>query len=264
MKIDDGTVFESAGAFADAACQGDQSTFAWTSGESFAGSASMGEVVKLAHTGWSTHRQAFSDSLTTFTASHGAPVWSTAYDVTGAWVDVDRFLSGEPECMVQPVMTHDRPIVRIGYNMSIPGHVSTSDMIRSGGIVAGLVDVLTAGGNAVELVAYLSVRPLGSSERRGRTFVVVKRSDQALDIDAVAFAVAHPSMLRRLWFGWADQWPAEARRAYGIGHSYGASDRVAVDGPHGAPFDLCVESASNPDAVLAQCERFLESLRGDQ
>lgn len=154
VKIDHSVTFDSLGEYADAAMSGPRGLQSWETGrfmEEFSASPSMDAAVAWAHDGWSTHREKFSLAVDAFTASHGRPTFTTTFDVAGAWVDVDRFLSGEPECMVQPVITHDKPIVRIAVNGAAPHTVDASQIIKSGGFVTGLVDVLTAGGNAVEL-----------------------------------------------------------------------------------------------------------------
>lgn len=262
IKVDHSETFDSLGAFADAAAAMPGGTPPFDTDDKFrdfSGTASMEEAVKLAHTGWSTHRETFSVAVDAFAASHGRPTFSTTFDVAGAWVDVDRFLSGEPECMVQPVLTHEKPIVRIAINGSVPWYVDAESIVKSGGIVTGLVDVLTAAGNAVELWWVSSNGTPRSGARRIRYFVKVKAADQPCDLDQVAFAMAHPSMLRRLKCAVMDGAPKKLHATYRIGVGYGTSGKEIVDHPDGTPFDLYLPDISSPANVMRDCVRFLEA-----
>ena len=218
----------------------------------------MEDAVRLAHTGWSTHRETFSMAVDAFTTSHGRPTFSTTFDVAGAWVDVERFLSGEPECMVQPVLTHDKPIVRIAVNGTVSGDIDPGTIIRSGGYVVGLVDVLTAAGNAVELYWYTSVKSFMDDHLQ--CLVKIKAADQPCDIDQVAFALANPSMLRRFMFGIEEQMSDELRDRFRAraGGGYGMVSDVKEPVDAGT-FDLVIRDIAYPTTVYRDCVRFLEA-----
>lgn len=113
-------------------------------------------------------------------------------------LDVGRYAAGHPYCMISPVLTSSTPIVKIGVPALWSGGCSTDMIMEAGAIVSAVAEVLTAAGYAVEVVALA-----GWCRRNGDheiTEVVLKRSVDKVDIEDLAFGIAHPSMSRRFIF----------------------------------------------------------------
>lgn len=179
---------------------------------------------------------------------------STPYhDVAGSYVDIGRYVSGEPECMVdfRPEIRAQR-VVKIGFNVSVHGGTATEAMMERGAAVAVLVDRLEAAGVRVEVMAYGQGAPVWTME------VCVKPADAPLDMDRVAFALGHPGFFRRLFFGVQDAAGVAERTAMGAFAGGGYGGRQTYQGRYG----------SWTDAVTPEqhgCDIYLESnvMKGD-
>lgn len=135
---------------------------------------------------------------------------STTYtfDVAGEYVDVGRFLSGEPECFGTESTdfgSNSRPVVKIVANLAASGAVSPESLFVRGAAIVAAIDVLEALGRRVEVWIAKGSGVQRTGGRVHETHVLVKRADQPLDIDRLGFAVAHPACLRRLCFSIMEQ-----------------------------------------------------------
>lgn len=141
------------------------------------------------------------------------------YDVEGIAVDVGRFLAEEPECwirfeneIVSSPCASPR-LITIVHNLSESSRVDADSIMRKGAHVMALIQALEYAGHRVEL----TVLPFASQE--GTCSVTVKQFDQPLDSALAIYALAHPSVLRRLGFIYAENMSYGAQRV--IGSSYG-------------------------------------------
>ncbi len=117
------------------------------------------------------------------------------WDVTGVDFDMGTVLTGNPECWYD-FHNPERKQVRVMYNPSARGDISAKSLALRGAMVAGLIDCLEKAGNRVELWMVYG----DTNDFRLRCEVLVKPSDQPLDIDRVAFLCIHEASLRGLWF----------------------------------------------------------------
>ncbi|GIG68115.1 DUF7192 family protein [Phytomonospora endophytica] len=139
------------------------------------------------------------------------PVW----DVTGAEVDVGAYLSGVPECMVDAV---PRRVSRRGRVVSflITGsyeHTTPHEQVRNRGLaLAALCAAIIAAGHGVEIWSGYATMVGPARDIRASAVARVISAGERLDVGRLIFAVAHPAMLRRLWFSvWDGQDPVVAR-----------------------------------------------------
>ena len=134
---------------------------------------------------------------------------SYTFDVAGEFVDVGRYLSGEPECFgseSQDYGNNVKPVVKIVANLAASGSVSTKSLFVRGAAIIAAVDVLEALGRRVEVwIAKGSARARGSDSGAHESHVLIKKADQPIDIDRLGFAIAHPACLRRLCFSVMEQ-----------------------------------------------------------
>jgi hypothetical protein len=120
-------------------------------------------------------------------------------DVSGDYVDVATFIQGVPECMVrwEEVETQKR-IAKILFNGSVSGGVSVDAIQWKGATVLALIDRLEATGIRVELdIINISV---SHRDERDSTLYTVKKAQDSLHIDRLAFHLVNPSSLRRFNF----------------------------------------------------------------
>jgi len=193
----------------------DNSRFAWTrsrkrsshdsDASTWHGTKTWDEALKMASlTGWPEGRTMLQDSLAVV-APRPTIYPSLEFDVAGAFPCVPLYCAGDPSCMVLDPgesLRMSRPIVRIDYNHWISANVSPKSMMLRGAAVLSLADTLERRGISTEL------RIIGNSQEGKFAFrysIVYKRAGEPLDIDRAAFAIAHPSSMRRLAFAILEQ-----------------------------------------------------------
>jgi len=117
-------------------------------------------------------------------------------DVIGDFFDIGTVLSGEPECWWREELSPQKDTIRIECAFSLSASISEDMLMNRGGAVVALCDSLADAGYGVDL------RMVAGIEYSGNYFMVdVGVSCKPLDIDSVAFCLAHPATLRRLVFG---------------------------------------------------------------
>lgn len=159
--------------------------------------------------------------------------FASRYDVAGAEVDMGRFLSGEPECMIEStpirVSRHGRA-VRIAVPCNVSSRVTPEQVLARGAAVMALVDILARAQHPLEV---WSVIPTMGEKRDARTSyaVLVQEANQPLDPGRLMYALAHPSMQRRLSFSLRENEPLTIRRQIGTlnTRNYGYPDRARVE-----------------------------------
>lgn len=135
------------------------------------------------------------------TTDRNMTTFDRAFDVSGYEVDIDRYLTGEPECMIQAVPVQVKAkgrAVRITINCGYLGDVENKAVLRRGAAVIALVDILSRMQHPLEIY---TVR-VGHYYEGSRLVYRVKVQDanEPLDIGRVMFALAHPAYHRRLCF----------------------------------------------------------------
>lgn len=169
-----------------------------------------------------------------------AKVWDTVsrilpgeainHDVSGFAVDVGRAVNGEPEDMLCfDLQEAPRKTIDIMLNCSVSGGVNKSRIIRRGAAVAALVDAMESQGVNVNLTVVENCR--GSGGATTQINVHVKKPEEPLDMDKVAFALAHPSWLRRFVFAFQERQPKKYRDTFGAyeNSGYGIPNEVPVE-----------------------------------
>lgn len=157
-----------------------------------------------------------------------ADTWAWRHDVTGVAVDVDRYLSGEPENMLDSVPvtvpTFGR-VVRVLVNGAASSRVEAETIRKRGAAIVALVEAVELAGCSAEVLVTFPVsdRETGRKSSFYAATVTAKAADQALDLDALAFLLAHPSMLRRCVFAVEETEGRKVRDQFGFypGGGYG-------------------------------------------
>lgn len=178
--------------------------FFWTS--------NFDEAVTLATNGWSDGAArvvARRDGLEPWlAAAKAAKVRQHSYDVTGDYVDVGRHLSGEAECFGVEIdseggNTFGR-VVSIRLNQAVSGSVDPEAIAARGVVVLLAVDLLESCGIRCEVIlskGSISSNYSGSVRNlQVDSNVVVKRAGDPVDLDRLAFWIAHPASFRRFGF----------------------------------------------------------------
>lgn len=150
-------------------------------------------------------------------------VATTYHDVAGAYPDIERYLQGEPECMVQFDLRQDTTAGQV-CRVLIDGGANagyTSDwMVRRAACLAAFVQVLTMLGRSVEIWLASPVTHTRNGSQVHDTLICLQSGGTPMSVDDIAFGLGHPATLRRGVFeirgngetGWAD---GNVGRTYG-------------------------------------------------
>jgi len=193
--------------------------------EEWAGSKTLADAVAVAVHGYADIRpqvdELFHD-IETRIADRLDTRFQTFMNYTGFVVDMGRFMMGDPECMMDYVPEEGQAmnrVVKILVNITASSFVSADTIRRRGVAVAALVDTLHKLGVGMELWVEDSL--IGKDSKKYSTRVRIHDSSQMMDIDSLMFALAHPSMLRRLVFSVQEQSPYAKEQGAYVSGGYG-------------------------------------------
>lgn len=187
------------------------------------GTGSYAEAVTLAKRGWSAIRpevNALVDQIDSVIAPALVPAFVNYFDVSGGMVDVGRYLNGEPECMIETMLS---PVAKPGRVVTIlidgfySGGVNSGDIKERGVAIVALIDALEKMQHNTEIWWETSFDGKGNL-----TYLVkLKGAEDSLDIDALMFAIAHPSAHRRIDCAAQERKGENREFAVGKGNSWG-------------------------------------------
>jgi len=190
-------------------------------GKDFSGVNSFGEAMQLALGGWvqGADRSKKISSPLFDRVSSLIEKPEIVYDVEGMQIDIGRYMDNEPECWQRYEYKIEEGtgtrIIKLLYNVSASAHVSKEVIEAKGAIVSVLIELLEYAGNRVEV-------HVGDAGAAGgyhyENYTIIKRADQPLDMPRIAFAIAHPAMLRRLGFSCIERIPIEWWLSFGRGY----------------------------------------------
>ena len=219
-----------------------------TTDNEWSGTPSLASAVKLATDGWHDVRPKVQEMFNQLESQLSLAMdeqFSIRYDFAGDSVDMGRYVSGDPECMMDYVT---EPQARMGrvVRVLVAGIASayvTPEQIQARGVaVCALIDVLHKLGVGIELwTEQCYNRPKGNGDKYSM-LVKLHDSQDMIDIDDIMFAIAHPSMLRRIGFGGVEQmqWANEYTNS-----GYGTPSDMVCGDLLGGDADVVVEKLQN-------------------
>lgn len=200
-------------------------------GKSFSGSANWEEAVKLASEGdpkLGTEIQRESAKIaSSIFASMPKP--DIAYAVSGQVIDMGKFLNGEPECCLNLEVpdSGNQRILDLVVNGTVNCGQDKEHITNRGIAIATVIKTLESLGVSIRLfITFCCHRDQGEAQ----TWIKFKDYGEPLKINQLAFALAHPSMARRIVFGIVETAPKSVRDTVGI----------RMDGGYGACKDMSV------------------------
>ncbi len=159
----------------------------------------------------------------------------------GVGIDIGAYCAGEPEVWIQEHVRHvdgvGNRVLSVAYNISAEASVPRSVIMQRGALAVAMVQALETAGFSVEL-SVVSGAGLLCGKPKG-TFhfdyaIRVKDSDQPINTDRVAFAIMHPSMLRRVGFAITERVMAHDRMASNLySQGYGNPANLSWKDYHG-------------------------------
>lgn len=213
----------------------------------WAGTRTVQEAFSLARNGWDAVRPevdrlvaSLRDVIMDKMENTPQVVWGVA----GAIPDVGRFVSGEPECMmdfpIEPTPKAGK-VVRIFVDYGASASFDGAFIMRRGTTLLALLEVLKLRGVSCEVWGETAIYTSG---RGSIHTTVTKLSDpmNPLDINELMFALGHPAMLRRMAFA-VREMSAQWRN---IGSTYGRTTTTRFATVYGADIRMeRLESRAN-------------------
>jgi hypothetical protein len=164
--------------------------------------ATFDEAIRLARYGWPEGRERLVAGMATAATMLPAIAPARYLDVGGAYPIVPLACAGDPMNMINLGDTNAaaRPIVRIIANCGRLMNVPTSYIENWGIALLSHIDRLEQTGFSVELTLANKSESSRASSTTYSCRVIAKRAGEPLELDRLAFMLAHPAYLRRLNF----------------------------------------------------------------
>lgn len=186
--------------------------------------------------------------------------FQTAYNVSGCDVDVARYLSGEPENMIDYTMadvSRTERIATLVVGVGVAGGTSTEAIRNHGRKLVALAEAIDAAAMQSEIwVEFTTGKP---EELSARIAVRIKAPGEPFDPGAAMFALTHPAFYRGMLFNACHALPDKFVSRLGIGFNYGTCVYRYVhaqDYPKGAiyipPINYRDDTARHIDRVLTE------------
>jgi len=196
-----------------------------SSSGSWTGTRTFEDAIDLANNGWPEGRK----QIEIYTKEY-TKLWQRFFpqqdfgsemrqQESGSIIIMDEFLKGSPDCMLDfnPNEESDdklkgSKLQRMIINACCNCHISIEAIYQRGALLAALVNSMELSGFNVEIVVVWQVDSGGgwgreSKNQQLRYTLTLKKFQDFLDTDTLAFTLAHPSMLRRLIFTLIEQEP---------------------------------------------------------
>jgi len=125
------------------------------------------------------------------------------YDVSGNWVDIGRYMTGEPDCCGYERQadwaTVQERVAKIVVNVSAMADVDKDAIFSAGAAAVAAIDICEALGKRCE-VWIGSGSKCKDNDKELQVLVLAKAANQPVDIDRLSFLFCHAGVLRRLLF----------------------------------------------------------------
>lgn len=213
------------------------------------GGLTLQEAADQAAVGWAEARTD-ADTIATQVSADvlkdtNTPRPSFELGFAGQVVDMGRFTSGHPMHMVDFAMVANDAAERvcvIVVGVCVSASIQPETMVKRGAAIVALMDVVASTGRSVEVWVEATTVTNGTTLQAA---VRVKAAHQALDLDVLMYAIAHPAMFRRNLFGTWERSKGGDKLDYG----YGRATKVQLGAQLGATVVLDSENNNSPREV---------------
>jgi len=161
------------------------------------------EALSLLRSGWSPAAEKLAQAVSPKKMDSVTTTRSTpTYDVIGAVPSVPRYLQGLPTAMInrRTVPVKQKTIV-LTKSISYSSCWKTHEMLNEGIKVLQLIKRIEAQWIRVKLNVIISTTQGGEVLN---CKVTIKKPEERIQISKLAFPIAHPAMLRRLYLRWME------------------------------------------------------------
>ena len=168
------------------------------------GSFDYAEALRFARQGWPAESAAVEAGrkLIALPPPSKSLVPSPVFSEEGDEVAVDRFLDGESDCFLAfPMAERKGPgrVVPVVCHVGGQGGVSTDSFARRGAAAIAIIDALESAGYRAE-VWICSESTDSHNGKRFEFRCLIKRAEDALELDRLAFLISSPAVQRRFLF----------------------------------------------------------------
>lgn len=197
---------------------------------SFTGTQSYDEAMRLAKYGWETgikelelEKELIADGQMDF-----------CHEIAGSFVDVGRFLSGIPDCMVNFVdrVERDKPELTVYTMLTYSANKDQKDAQKYAKKILEIL-VKTNQTHSIKLVGIFCTKNIVKGENIDSIeMVTIKDFYQQFVLNNLAFSF-HPSFFRRIWFRFAE---TTSYRTFGYGTpmSFERAKELLVENKNGS------------------------------
>ena len=207
----------------------------------WAGTATFEDAVKLARDGWADGAGRLEELTARLEGklSNVSAVKRIVYSMAGPGVlDMGRYLMGHPEPYMRwadsEELTDVNPdrIVKLLVNAGANSDLSTERIWWRGAAAVAITDLIESSGARVEIELVRKNRSQATHIRR----ILVKRAQDHISLEILAFALAHNASHRRIDFSVRETESEPIRRLIGAysGGGYGTSTDLDTDEINGA------------------------------
>ncbi len=201
---------------------------------SWYGTTNWQETMDLALRGWPEGLRKIKDQVNILERfmSPRQPRKELVYAVQGPGIlDFNRYQQGRPDSWVvrEDVDVQDGQstvIVPLVFNLSTSSGVSPETMFRRGATICALIDILEHSRTRVEVMA---VEHADYGRGTYTWKVILKKAQDHLDMDRMAFALCNASVLRRLMFSLSEQHVPNLPLGYGSPATWKEDGAINID-----------------------------------
>lgn len=202
------------------------------------------EAVRLARFGWPEGLKDLDYYEELADRDYGKREYSNLWDIElstqGAYVDVEAYLTGQPECMCEFKSKNVNKFADIIVNATYSCFVKKETVFNRGREIMKLVDALEKHNIKTRIVIFENVCAKGMNNGdRYIVKIVAKDYNQMLDQDQLAFPLLHASFLRRYCFACIEQ-EEDIRRKFGVFGGYGNPGHISK-----LPKEIVAENEQN-------------------
>lgn len=199
----------------------------WDEGEKFYGTNNMREAIDLGINGWKEGADQVENVRNYIKTLYPTHYRAIKYGIAGSVPSVPRAVAGNIFNMRNDDLAKSkkRPIITLVSHMGALGYVKKESLTNRAAVVAALIDEIESKGFSCEVIA--TAVSTGASNFTTATSVVVKRSDQSVDICRLAFGLGHASVFRRFVF--ADRGTSAFCRGK-LGYGMGSTAKIDREG----------------------------------
>ena len=128
-----------------------------------------------------------------------------SYDIAGAFPSVPAYCAGDPEHMALPVDLPNKPVCKMVVEIGKAWHLRAATSMRYGVAILGAVNSLMMAGVTVVLDANWSGAFDYGQRDYSQWLIPLGGGGQVMDLDRLAYCLAHPALLRRIGFAYLER-----------------------------------------------------------